>query len=68
VFEYASFEVILKKLSHLYPDYRWGFPRIGQGLAGGNAERINAMIQTFADTVEQTGGTVTIVDYDPAAK
>jgi hypothetical protein len=68
VFEYASFEVILKKLAHLYPEYRWGLPRIGQGLAGGDSERINAMIDWFADTVEHSGGTVTIVDYDPAAK
>jgi O-acetyl-ADP-ribose deacetylase (regulator of RNase III) len=63
-FEYASFEVILKKMLHEYGVFKIGFPRIGQGLAGGNPERINQMLSDFAVAVSEKGGTVTVVDFD----
>ena len=63
-FEYASFEVILKKMAHEYGPFKIGFPRIGQGLAGGNPERINKMLGDFAVSVHKQGGTVTVVDFD----
>ena len=63
-FEYESFRLILRKLAAVYPDKRFGFPRIGQGLAGGNPERINQMLSDFAVAVSEKGGTVTVVDFD----
>ena len=63
-FEYASFEVILKKMLNEYGIFNIGFPRIGQGLAGGNPERINQMLSDFAVAVSEKGGTVTVVDFD----
>ena len=62
-FEYASFEVILKKMLHEYGTFKIGFPRIGQGLAGGNPERINQMLSDFAVAVSEKGGTVTVVEF-----
>ena len=62
-FDYESFALILRKLSYVYPDKRFGFPRIGQGLAGGNPEQINQMLNDFAVTVSEKGGTVTVVDF-----
>ena len=35
VFEYAAFELILRKLAHEYGEQRYGLPYIGMGLAGG---------------------------------
>jgi len=64
LFEYASFEVILKKLAHAYPDQRYGFPLIGQGLAGGDPTLINGLIEKFSNEID---GTVTVVEYDPTA-
>lgn len=63
VFEYGSFEVILKKLAYAYGDRRFGFPYIGMGLAGGNKEVIMGMLQDFADSVKDKGGTVTLVEF-----
>lgn len=63
VFEYASFEVILRKLAHVYPDKLFGFPMIGMGLAGGNKTRIMGMLGMFSETVKQTGGSMTLVEY-----
>lgn len=61
VFEYASFDVILRKLAHTYnQDQRFGFPRIGQGLAGGDATRIMQSIENFARAIN---GSVTIVNF-----
>jgi len=60
VFEYASFDVILRKLTHLYADSRFGLPYIGMGLAGGDKDRIMSMIQSFAQNVDS----VTLVEYD----
>lgn len=63
VFEYASFELILKKLIHLYGEYRFGLPYIGMGLAGGDKVRIMAMIENFANVISAKGGTVTLVEF-----
>jgi O-acetyl-ADP-ribose deacetylase (regulator of RNase III) len=65
LFEYASFELILQKLYHFYGDKRFGFPRIGMGLAGGNAERIMGMLEQFAYKCKLKSGTVTLVDFQP---
>lgn len=61
VFEYTSFAMILQKLAHEYPTCKFGFPLIGQGLAGGNPEKIMALLKDFSNKVESTGGSVTIV-------
>lgn len=59
-FEYAAFELILKKISNRWPVASVGLPMIGMGLAGGNKERILSIIETFAD---DHLGTVTVVEY-----
>lgn len=63
VFEYASFEVILKKLAHAYPKLNFGFPYIGMGLARGNSDTIMEMLEHFAAKVSATGGSVTLVEF-----
>ena len=63
VFEYASFEVILRKLAHDYGHLRFGLPYIGMGLAGGDKKRILAMIENFANVVSAKGGSVTLVEF-----
>ena len=62
VFEYVSFQLILQKLAYMYPTSRFGFPLIGQGLAGGDSTTIMKMINDFGRQVTVTGGTVTIVE------
>lgn len=62
-FEYDSFNLILRKLLVAYPGKRFGFPYIGMGLAGGNAERIIAMLEDFAEKVSAEGGSVTLVEF-----
>ena len=61
-FEYESFYLILKKLEVLGP-VNFGFPRIGQGLAGGDSKRIIAMLENFAARVTEAGSTVTLVEF-----
>lgn len=63
VFEYASFEVILKKLWYAYGNRRFGFPYIGMGLARGDSIRILAMLEEFAEKVSAKGGNVTLVEF-----
>jgi O-acetyl-ADP-ribose deacetylase (regulator of RNase III) len=63
-FDYESFALILRKLSHVYPGYRFGFPYIGCGLAGGNKELIVAMLEDFAETVSAQHGKVTLVEFE----
>lgn len=63
VFEYAAFEVILRKLAHEYGKQRYGLPYIGMGLAGGDRRRIMALIENFAQVIAAKGGTVTLVEY-----
>lgn len=62
-FEYASFAIILAKLHHFYGNYDFGFPYIGMGLAGGDSDRIIAMLEEFSKMVKEKGGTVTLVEY-----
>ena len=63
VFEYAAFELILRKLAHQYGKQRYGLPYIGMGLAGGDKKRIMAMIENFANVISAKGGTVTLVEF-----
>jgi O-acetyl-ADP-ribose deacetylase (regulator of RNase III) len=58
VFEYVSFAMILQKLAHNYPMCNFGFPLIGQGLAGGDPVKIMALLEDFSQQIE---GSVTIV-------
>jgi O-acetyl-ADP-ribose deacetylase (regulator of RNase III) len=62
-FEYASFEVILKKMLHEYGAFNIGFPYIGMGLAGGDKDRIIALLEDFAQQVTAQGGSVTLVEF-----
>ena len=62
-FEYESFGLILKKLAHIAPKARFGFPYIGMGLAGGDKDRIIAMLEDFAKKVSSKGGSVTLVEF-----
>jgi len=61
-FEYESFYLILKKLAVL-GGVRFGFPYIGMGLAGGDKDRIIAMLEDFAEKVSTKGGSVTLVEF-----
>lgn len=63
LFEYDAFQKVLDKLLEDYPGKRFGFPYIGMGLAGGDKERIIGMLEDFALKVEETGGSVTLVEY-----
>jgi O-acetyl-ADP-ribose deacetylase (regulator of RNase III) len=58
MFEYAAFELILKKLQREFGSVRYGFPLIGCGLAGGNKERILKLIEDF-----DIDDTVTVVEF-----
>lgn len=58
VFEYVSFAMILQKLAREYPMCNFGFPLIGQGLAGGDPVKIMALLEDFSQQIE---GSVTIV-------
>lgn len=64
-FEYDSFKLILQKLLQFYGNYDFGFPYIGMGLAGGDKDRIIAMLEDFAEKVSAKGGTVTLVEFQP---
>lgn len=63
VFEYAAFELILRKLAHQYGKQRYGLPYIGMGLAGGDKKRIMALIENFAKVISAKGGSVTLVEF-----
>ena len=65
VFEYASFELILQKLAYFHGHCNFGFPLIGMGLAGGDKDRILTLLEKFEKSIEPSGGTVTIVEYQP---
>lgn len=62
-FEYDSFKLILQKLWHFYGNYDFGFPYIGMGLAGGDSDRIMAMLNQFAEQVTTKGGSATLVEF-----
>lgn len=63
VFEYNAFQRILDKLVYRLGTWRFGFPLIGMGLAGGDKERIMAMLEDFSRRVEAKGGSVTLVEF-----
>jgi O-acetyl-ADP-ribose deacetylase (regulator of RNase III) len=63
VFEYTAFQLILEKLTFVYPGKRIGLPYIGMGLAGGDKDTIIPMIEWFAERVALEGGTVTLVEF-----
>lgn len=64
VFEYDSFQKILDAFAHdAGPGMSIGLPYIGMGLAGGDKERILAMIEDFANKVSAKGGSVTLVEF-----
>lgn len=65
VFEYDSFKLILQKLAHEWPNSRYGFPKIGCGLAGGDEISIMGMIEDFSRVIGKTGGSVTVVEFAP---
>ena len=63
VFEYTAFQLILEKLLFVYGDKRIGFPYIGMGLAGGDKDVIMRMIEEFAYSLANRGGSVTLVEF-----
>ena len=63
VFEYAAFELILKKLYFCFNRSRIGFPMLGMGLAGGDSKRIIPMIEEFATWMHKAGGSATLVEF-----
>jgi O-acetyl-ADP-ribose deacetylase (regulator of RNase III) len=65
LFEYEGFQRILDTLAEQFPGTRVGFPYIGMGLAGGNRERIIAMLEAFAVRHAETLGTVALVEFGP---
>lgn len=65
VFEYDAFEILLANLLEEAGSSRFGFPYIGMGLAGGDRERIIAYLEDFAQKVEDRGGSVTLVEFQP---
>ncbi len=64
VFEYEAFQKILDAFAKdAGPGMNIGLPYIGMGLAGGNKERIMAMIEDFANKISAKGGSVTLVEF-----
>ena len=63
LFEYTAFALILQKLGYMFPGCNFGFPYIGCGLAGGDESVIISLLEKFADNIEKTGGTVTLVKF-----
>lgn len=64
VFEYDAFGELLENMIAHDGNKRFGFPAIGMGLAGGNKEKITAMLEAFAEAVEADNGSATLVIYD----
>lgn len=62
-FDYSAFELILKKLAHIYGQKRFGLPYIGMGLANGQTEKIIPIILNFSSLVTAKGGSVTLVKF-----
>lgn len=63
LFEYEAFEKVLNSLVVEYSGKRFGFPYIGMGLAGGDKDRIIGMLEDFSTKIEETGGSVTLVEF-----
>jgi O-acetyl-ADP-ribose deacetylase (regulator of RNase III) len=64
VFEYTALAMILQKLAQEWPNARFGFPKIGCGLAGGDEFRIMSMIEDFSRKIGLSGGSVTVVEFE----
>lgn len=65
LFEYGAFQKILDAfVKDAGPGMNIGLPYIGMGLAGGNREKIMAMIENFATQVTEKGGSVTLVAFN----
>jgi O-acetyl-ADP-ribose deacetylase (regulator of RNase III) len=69
VFEYTAFDTILDTM---FEDVlvgnlpaTVGFPRIGQGLAGGDSARIQAQLEAFAQRLEAIGAEAVLVEFEP---
>jgi O-acetyl-ADP-ribose deacetylase (regulator of RNase III) len=73
IFEYGAFETFLNRLcakvyglnSESGIPIKVGFPMIGCGLAGGNPDRILAILDKFAEDLGNMGE-VTVVRFSPA--
>ena len=63
VFEYSAFALILQKLEYAFGSKRIGLPYIGMGLAGGKKDVIIPMMEYFAKSIADRGGTVTLVEF-----
>jgi len=63
VFEYSAFALVLQKLEYAFGNKRIGLPYIGMGLAGGKKDVIIPMIEYFAKSVTDRGGTETLVEF-----
>ena len=59
-FDYEAFTVCMRKLNNVFKGKRIGMPKIGAGLAGGNWNRIEHIINTEIRDCE-----VTVVNYKP---
>lgn len=63
VFKYEAFKSVLEKLAKDFAGFRIGFPLIGCGLAGGDKDKVVAMLEEFSNTVAVDGGSATLVEY-----
>lgn len=63
VFEYAAFDIVLRKIAERFGSLAIGLPYIGMGLANGDKNKIMSSIEDFACKVTEHGGTVTLVEY-----
>jgi O-acetyl-ADP-ribose deacetylase (regulator of RNase III) len=59
-FDYEAFTICMRKMNYLFVGKHIGMPKIGSGLAGGNWNRIENIINT-----ELRDCKVTIVNYKP---
>ena len=59
-FDYEAFTMCMRKMNHIFAGKHIGMPKIGAGLAGGNWNRIEHIIN-----VELKDCQVTIVNYKP---
>ena len=59
-FDYEAFTICMRKINHIFKGNHIGMPKIGAGLAGGNWNRIEHIINTELRDCE-----VTIVNYKP---
>lgn len=63
VFEYEGFDKILEALAEDYKGCAIGLPYIGMGLARGDATRIMASLERFAEKMEASGGCAVLVEF-----